>query len=68
MIFEVKCPCPRGMRKQAGSRLELHAKKCFLELAAYPSAACLIFAALCFKSTLRLGSVEDKPGGCNASA
>jgi len=56
------------MRKQAGSRLELHAKQCLLELAAYPSAACLIFAALCFKSTLRLGSVEDKPGGCNASA
>ena len=49
MIFEVKCPCPRGMRKQAGSRLELHAKQCLLELAAYPSAACLIFAALCFK-------------------
>jgi hypothetical protein len=68
VIFEVKCPWSRGMRKQAGSRLELHAKQCLLELAAYPSAACLIFAALCFKSTLRLGSVEDKPGGCNASA
>ena len=49
MIFEVKCPWSRGMRKQVGSRLELHAKQCLLELAAYPSAACLIFAALCFR-------------------
>ena len=49
VIFEVKCPWSKGMRNQVGSRLELHAKQCLLELAAYPSATCLVFAALCFK-------------------
>ena len=46
VILEIKCPHSKNMRNQAGTRMQLHARQCLLELLAYPEAACLLFAVL----------------------
>ncbi len=46
VILEIKCPYSKNMRNQIGTRMQLHARQCLLELLAYPEAACLVFAVL----------------------
>lgn len=49
VIVEIKCPWSKGRRGQIGQRMELHARQVCMELLAFPTAKCLIFAAVAIK-------------------
>ena len=44
VLFEIKCPYTEAARNSIHYRMRLHARQCFLELLAFPRAACLVFA------------------------
>ena len=48
VIFEVKCPYTEAARNSIRDRMRQHGRQCFLELLAFPRAACLVFAVFDF--------------------